>query len=166
MKNLTAILSSLAMASCMCANVMAADGTTILTVNVPENVSDYQLHIPANMTLEYDNTDLQIIGDLYVTDVRSSIFSIWVYPKYTNLINKDNSDDTIHLRLFDGPFEYKKNGYNQLNGTLNPYYANREPKYSTKQLSAKVDDWSSAKPGATYQATITYVVETMHTSDK
>ena len=175
MKKFLSLILALAMVACMSVTAFAADGTTTLTVEVPDNTPTYTLHVPANMTLEYGNTGIQTIGDVSVTDVEGYSM-IATYVKYTNLINKDNTADVISLdvygkttrqsvspRLFGaasgtfadsnslprlyskedaGKYEYDANGYNTL------------------QVSAQVSDWSGATPGATYQATITYVVYT------
>ena len=159
------------MVACMSVTAFAADdGTTVLTVEVPIEPS-YTLHIPANMTLMYGNTEKQTIGDLYVTDV-DGYDLIWCAPKYTDLINTADSTDRISLVLYDDSDYYsqqelKKNG-NEVQGNTTPtlfiknfsQYTGWSDSYNNFSLSAQVSDWSGATPGATYQSTITYIVTT------
>lgn len=168
MKKFLSLILALAMVACMSVTAFAADGTTVLTAEIP-NEPSYTLHIPANMTLEYGNTGMQTIGDLSVTDV-DGYDLIWCAPKYTDLINTADSTDSISLVLYDdsdnfSQQELKKNG-NEVQDNATPtlfiknfsQYAGWSDSYNNYSLSAQVSDWSGATPGATYQATITYVV--------
>ena len=172
MKKLTALFLTLVLALGIPATAFAAkdaDGneTTTLTVTIP--APSYTLHVPADTTLTYGDTDYQDIGTVKVTDV-VGYKSISVAPKYTDLINTAASTDTIPLTLYDktrldssDPEEryFTKDGerasskghpvlYNQSNPA--------EQQYSDRPLLAKVEDWSGATPGATYKARITYVL--------
>ena len=167
MKKFLSLILALAMVACMSVTAFAADETTVLTVEVPIEPS-YTLHIPANMTLMYGNTEKQTIGDLYVTDV-DGLESIWCAPQYTDLINTADSTDTISLTLWGslaGGKDIMKNGkYPTTNNPPQLYWANNNTTgwnngYMTHTLSAQVSDWSGATPGATYQSTITYIVTT------
>ena len=136
---------------------------TVEEVNTPS----YTFHCPSEVTLEYGNTEKQNIGDLYVTDV-DGLEIIWCAPQYTDLINTADSTDTISLTLWGslaGGREIMKNGQYTTNNAPQLYWANYYTDgwnngYMTHTLSAQVSDWSGATPGATYQATITYVVTT------
>lgn len=167
MKKFLSLILALAMVACMSVTAFAADETTVLTVEVPIEPS-YTLHIPANMTLMYGNTEKQTIGDLYVTDV-DGFAIIRCTPKYTDLINCTDSSDIISLTLFSSypngdhvnDDELTKDGraiqlkWNDVTNT-----AGWENGYRLSALSAQVSDWSGATPGATYQSTITYIVTT------
>ena len=72
-------------------------GTTTLTVEVPN--PSYTIHIPANTTLEYGNTELQEFGIVSVSDVANTRF-VDVAVNRTNLINKEDSTDEIALKIF------------------------------------------------------------------
>ena len=167
MKKFLSLILALAMVACMSVTAFAADGTTVLTAEIL-NEPSYTLHIPADMTLEYGNTNKQTIGDLYVTDV-DGLEIIWCAPQYTDLINTADSTETISLTLWGslaGGSEIMKNGlYTTTNNAPQIYGASFNTGgwnngYMTHTLSAQVSDWSGATPGATYQATITYVVTT------
>lgn len=173
MKKFLSLILALAMVACMSVTAFAADGTTTLTVEVPNNIPSYTLHVPAAATLEYGNTGMQTIGDVYVTDVEGYSI-IGTHVKYTKLINKANTEDVISLDVYgiystqsgspklfradEGTFADTNSLpslYSKENAGNLQYDANG---YSTLQVSAQVSDWSGATPGATYQATITYVV--------
>lgn len=167
MKKFLSLILALAMVACMSVTAFAADETTVLTVEVPIEPS-YTLHIPANMTLEYGNTEKQTIGDLYVTDV-DGFAQIWCAPRYTDLINCTDSNDIISLTLFSSyphgdhinDDELTKDGRAiQLKWNDVTNIAGWENGYRLSTLSAQVSDWSGATPGATYQSTITYIVTT------
>ena len=169
MKKFLSLILALAMVACMSVTAFAADdGTTVLTVEVPIEPS-YTLHIPANMPLEYGNTEKQTIGDLYVTDV-DGFAIIRCAPKYTDLINCTDSSDIISLTLFSSypnatqhvnDDELTKDGRAiQLKWNDVTNIAGWENGYRLSTLSAQVSDWSGATPGATYQSTITYIVTT------
>lgn len=119
------------------------------------------------MTLEYGNTEKQTVGDIYVTDVSSKIETLFCKPQYTDMININDSADTIALTL-SGDFELNKEGKYPSMNTSPVLYCPRlagesgfdADGYYTESLTAQVSDWSNATPGATYQATITYVVIT------
>ena len=168
MKKFLSLILALAMVACMSVTAFAADGTTVLTVEVP-NEPAYTLHIPANMNLDVTDTGKQTVGDLYVTDV-NGFEVIWCQPTYTDLINTSDSTDTISLVLYDDSDFYSQQ---ELEKDGNEVYLNATPmlflknfsqyaywsdSYNNYSLSAQVSDWSGATPGATYQATITYVV--------
>lgn len=167
MKKFLSLILALAMVACMSVTAFAADETTVLTVEVPIEPS-YTLHIPANMTLMYGNTEKQTIGDLYVTDV-DGFAQIWCAPRYTDLINCTDSNDIISLTLFSSyphgdhinDDELTKDGRAiQLKWNDVTNIAGWENGYRLSTLSAQVSDWSGATPGATYQSTITYIVTT------
>lgn len=173
MKKIAALLLALAMLACMNVTAFAAgDPTTTLTAKVPEN-SSYKLHIPKDMTLEYGNTEKQVVGELYVTDVADDIENITCPTKYTDLINTDDPTDTISLELYawqKGLFPVTDDLLNKEKGNFvgylsSPNLYNKDweedlwtSPFMTYVLKAQVSDWTGATAGATYQAIITYVV--------
>lgn len=183
MKKFLSLILALAMVACMSVTAFAADPTTTLTVEVPDNTPSYTFHCPASVTLEYGNTDKQEVGDVYVTDVKNCNRVDVKFP-YTDLVNINDSSDKIPLALFcigSGRYDedtnnqkLEKNGcwyHESGSGNFHSWpfiyvaeLAGREDLgvdsegYKTQTLKAQVSDWSGATPGATYQATITYVV--------
>ncbi len=183
MKKRIALMLGLVMMFTLSAAGFAAGeqtGTTTLTVKVPE--ATYTIHIPANTTLEYDNTEKQEIGKVYVTDVKGFNKVNFVLP-YTDLINENDSSDTIPLVLYDyyeydlteipelieeyledEDFEILKNGNRKttnytsmvFNTSLVGVSPEFETGYAANVVFAKVNDWSGATPGATYHAVITF----------
>ena len=145
-----------------------ADDQTIITAEIPDNTPKYTLHIPADMTLEYNNTEKQLLGNLYVTDC-SGISSLWCSAKYTDLINTADSSDTISLTMTDkaGRLIRKKDGYiDKINNPFTLYSSiysilGWSSPYNTEPINAVVSSeaWEGATPGATYKATITYIVD-------
>lgn len=172
MKKFLSLVLALAMVACMSVTAFAADGTTVLTAEVPDNTTTYTLHIPANVTLEYGNTDKQTIGELYITDVENFTGRfIGVSVPYTDLINTEDSSDTLSITLFAGDTMMRRyinpNDPSDITSVDAPvvYY----PGYDNDQydsdgyrdptiMKVQVSDWSGATPGDTYQATITYIV--------
>ena len=165
MKKIIALLLLLTMAISMTATALATGqqtGTTTLTAVVPE--PSYTIHIPANTTLVYGNTEKQAIGDVYVTDAVNVDGSIVVQSPYTDLKNSSNTEDTIALSLSTDSFEITQAGLtNPGNGLVTIYnktqagqYRYDENGYARYAFYAKVNDWSGATAGATYQATITW----------
>lgn len=169
MKKFLSLILALAMVACMSVTAFAADPTTTLTVEVPDNTPSYTFHCPSEVTLEYGNTDKQKVGDVFVTDVSNSIDTVYGSIPYSNLINTTDSDDQIELNLYSShelwDDEYalvQKNGYVIQNGDKysHGYYHKTPYEPRTYSLFAQVSDWSGATAGATYKATITYVVHT------
>ena len=124
-------------------------GTTTLTVEVPN--PSYTIHIPANTTLEYGNTELQEFGIVSVSDVANTRF-VDVAVNRTNLINKEDSTDEIALKIF-----YRWEGYSfaDVDG-IKAFGVYSLGEYQPVYMAAKVEDWYGATPGATYQAVITF----------
>lgn len=130
-------------------------GTTTLTVEVPEPVPEYTIHIPANMTLEYGNTDYQEIGKVYASDVKNVAEGsrVWYRVAWTNLVK---GEDTIHLEV-----TYMDDYFGKYNGILTSVdrfaacddTANHNPREF--EFAAYVGDWGNPVPG-TYTATVTW----------
>ena len=131
---------------CMDVAVFADDNTTILTADIPDNTPTYSFNFPASVSLEYGNTGPQEVGVISVRDVEYCD-SIFVTCDYTDLINI--ADPSDQLELFWSPDLSSNN-------VLTIY---KEGAYMDRDLYTKVMDWSAATPGATYQATVTYVIE-------
>ena len=129
-------------------------GTTTLTVVVPEPVPEYTIHIPANMTLEYGNTDCQAIGKVYASDVKNLAEGSRVLYRVarTNLVK---GEDTIPLYVWfmnDWSGEYNTALAGEKFAACDDT-ANHNPK--EREFAARVPDWGNPVPG-TYTATITW----------
>ena len=165
MKKFLTLVLALAMVMSLSVTAFAESGTTTLTVNVPNAAEpSFTLHIPADTTLTYGNTDKQAIsGKLYAEDVQN-IEKIRCKAPYTDLVNTSDPSDSIALKLFmtqDGLDEIVV--IDQETGNLGSdvydwyiYWDFGPDSYFYMNVFAQVDDWSGATPGATYQAVITF----------
>ena len=158
MKKIVALLLALVMLTGLTVTALAAgekSGTTKLTAKVPG--PDYTIHIPADMELEYGNTDQQEIGSVYVTDVENCT-EVVVRAPYTDLKNTSDETDTLSLILYyvtssDAYEVNKESGERDVGGVPCCYFSSN---YYTLKYAAKVSDWSGATAGATYQAVVTF----------
>ena len=161
MKKIVALLLALVMLTGLTVTALAAgekSGTTKLTAKVPG--PDYTIHIPADMELEYGNTDKQEIGSVYVTDVENCTW-VAVRAPYTDLKNTSDETDTLSLILYrvtssDADEVDKTYGKFVLGGVPTCY---NNGNYGTLKYAAEVSDWSGATAGATYQAVVTFNFE-------
>ena len=159
MKKFLTLVLALVMVCSLSVTAFAEEGTTTLTANIPNAAEpSFTLHIPADTTLTYGDTDLQqVSGVLYSTDIQNAS-AISCEISHTNLINTADSGDYIQVNYWT---EAKIEGSSEsewvsLPGTQSVYllmYNGKEVKHT---LYAKVADWSGATPGATYQAVITF----------
>ena len=178
MKKFLSLVLTLVMVMSLSVTAFAAgeqSGTTTLTANIPNAAEpSYTIHIPANTTLEYGNTDLQEIGSVSVSDVTGvAPDNITVISPYTDLINTEDPTDTITLNLYAqaaGGSSYAPKLIEKETGLWGGYYRVIYDYYETPEgfvyencyeypVFAEVTDWSGATPGATYQAVITFQFE-------
>ena len=99
MKKMIALMLSLVLVLGMSAAVYADEEPTAsmtLTAEIP--APTYTIHIPADYTLEYGNTEKQEIGAVYVTDVKDCN-RIVVKGSCTALVNTADPADKISLVL-------------------------------------------------------------------
>ena len=156
MKKLTALLLVLVLICSLSVTAFAAGeqtGTTTISVTVPE--ASYTIHIPADMTLEYGNTEIQDIGTIYVSDVENPTGSIKVVVKSSgDLTNESNSIPVVYY--FNGEQESYSFELPSTGGAALVYTdkADGSSYYTTLKVGAKVPDWT-AEPG-TYTATLTF----------
>ena len=131
-----------------------------LTANIPNAAEpSFTLHIPADTTLTYGNTDWQqLSGVLKVTDIQNAK-DINCTVSFTDLINTSDPSDSIGL-AFKAFAEDVNDGYTQEtefdSGDVLWIYSGSYDHNYMVTLFAKVADWSGATPGATYQAVITF----------
>ena len=158
MKKLTALLLVLVLICSLSVTAFAAGeqtGTTTITAEVPE--ASYTIHIPADMTLEYGNTDIQDIGTVYISDPVQVTGAIYVRINPSgNLINGSNSIPVTYWIGSEGDYGRTFGGSE---GAINRvmYYGTNTSNpntYFTDAIGAEIADWT-AEPG-TYTATITF----------
>lgn len=148
MKKIVALLLALIIVSSLTMTALAAvekTGTTKLTVVVPE--PDYTMVIPADMTLEYGNTEAQKIGDISVSNV------VGITHRYV-MCHISVTDLTSAVGTI--PVKYTVSGL-EVDESFDEFevFDYTIPGLVSHPLYAKVTYWDSAAPG-TYTATITY----------
>ena len=160
MKKFLSLILALAMVACMSVTAFAANdpaGTTKVNVEVPDNTPSYTFHCPASVSITYGVAGYQDIGEISVTDLKN-ITSFDVEIRYTNLINTEKDSDSITMSL---GFKDKGTGYTNDyrfcgSGNLGPRLKEGSPAKIGVYVSAS--EWEKATPGATYQATVTYIL--------
>ena len=157
MKKILSLVLVIVMMMSMTVTAFAAgeqSGTSTVTAVVPE--PEYPIHIPADMTLEYGNGERQLVGEVFVTDVK-------------NLADGQDIDVSIYatpLKSTEGNeipavFEYSRGLFDEEYRNIDSYkpvvYEETEDKYIPAYLFVQVTEeaWIAAKPG-TYTSTITY----------
>ena len=148
MKKLIALMLGLVLILSMFTTAFAAGeqtGTTTITAEVPEPT--YTMVIPADMTLEYGNTEAQEIGVFCVSDIvgitdRDIVCHISV-TDLTSAAGTISVKYTVDGREVDELYD---------DFTVFDHYI---PGINNNHLYAQVTYWDSAAPG-TYTATITF----------
>ncbi|MBQ5755596.1 MAG: hypothetical protein IIV90_07980 [Oscillospiraceae bacterium] len=156
MKKILSLVLVVAMMMSMTVTAFAAVGdqssTSTLTAVVPE--PEYTIHIPANMTLEYGNTDPQEIGKAYASDVKNLAEGsrVWYKVTYTDLVK---GEDTIHMSLYrlqEDTGTWAK-ALPDTRFAACDETANHNPR--EREFAVHVIDWGNPVPG-TYTATVTW----------
>ena len=159
MKKILSLVLVIVMMMSMTVTAFAAgeqSGTSKVNAVVPEPVPEYTIHIPADVTLEYGNDVPQLLGKVFVTDVK-------------NLADGQDIDVSIYatpLKSTEGNeipavFEYGRaffaEEYYNIDSYVPAVYEETEDKYIPAYLFVQVTEeaWIAAKPG-TYTSTITY----------
>ena len=167
MKKLTALLLTPVLICSLSVTAFAAGGqtgTTTITAEVPE--ASYTIHLPADMELEYGKTDVQVIGDVYVSDVVGVKTSLWVKSSAGKLMNDNGDIIPVHwyyaheelpihdvtLKAYYDDLTLDDNGV--MYGGPNSPSSGREYFYRFGCLIEE-SDWNAAAPG-TYNATMTF----------
>lgn len=128
-------------------------GTSTVTAVVPEPVPEYTIHIPADMTLEYGNTDYQAIGKVYASDVKNVAEGsrVWYRVTWSKMAK---GEDTLPLLVGYWPDWLGK--WNMIGSdrfAACDDTANHNPREF--EFAARVTNWDNAVPG-TYTATVTW----------
>ena len=158
MKKILSLVLVIVMMMSMTVTAFAAgeqSGTTTLTVEVPVPTVEYTIHIPANMTLEYGNTDYQSIGKVYASDVKNVAEGsrVWYRVAWTNLVK---GEDTLPLLV--GYWPDWLGDWNLVLTSVDRFAAcddtaNHNPREF--EFAACVTNWDNPVPG-TYTATVTW----------
>lgn len=169
MKKFLAAVLSLTIMLGMNVNAYAGDevreeGTLVLSTTIHE--PSYTLTVPREpVSLSYGNTNIIEIGTISSSD-EINLSDLMIKCSYTNLININNRLDKIDLKLYlkvngkENPEELNKDGIfasTYATPTLYTEYS-AKPIKNSYMLCAQVPDWSKAKAGQTYEATVTYKV--------
>ena len=153
MKKIVALLLALVMLTGLTVTALAAgekSGTTKLTAKVPG--PDYTIHIPADMTLEYGNTDLQLVGEFYVSDLVNVTKTINGGVTTTTLASGSNVIPTTYK--YEGSSVTKNGG--EFVGNMVVCHYPTDTLYTRKlYVQVSAEDWAAAAPG-TYTATLTW----------
>ena len=134
----------------MSISITAFAENQVVTVSIPD--LDYTMTIPANCTIEYKNTDAQIIGDVTFTSTDWQVFKDSGMAAHCRVSsNGQLTNDNGHIinyeyGLYDSRFEQIMESVKSITVQGN----------SSSAIAIKVSDWSGAKPGTTYTTTITY----------
>ena len=157
MKKILSLVLVVVMMMSMTVTAFAADeqsGTTTLTVEVPAPPVEYTIHIPANMTLEYGNTDNQAIGKVYASDVKNLAEGsrVWYNLTWTKLVKGEDTINLLVNYINDDTGNYNTVGSYKRFAACDDT-ANHNPR--EKEFFACVPDWGNPVPG-TYTATITW----------
>ena len=156
MKKLIAMLLALALTIGIAATALATGektGTTTLTATVPD--ADYTISIPADVTLEYGNTEYQTIGNVAVSNlvrvskvnceiIYTSLINGTKFIPVTYLIEKDDTTGSFSVTDADTSGTKWSNVHTFEENTV----------FSLKCKVAQAA-WTSADPG-TYTATLTF----------
>ena len=160
MKKILSLVLVVVMMMSMTVTAFAAvgdqSGTSTVTAVVPEAVPEYTIHIPADMELAYGNGERQLVGKVFVTDVKNLAdgedieVSIWATPLKSTEGNEIPAVFEYSRGLFDEE-------YRNIDSYIPIVYKETEDEYITAYLYATVTEeaWNAAKPG-TYTSTITY----------
>lgn len=148
MKKLIALMLGLVLILSMSTTAFAAGeqtGTTTITAEVPEPT--YTMIIPADMTLEYGNTEAQKIGDFCVSNI------VGITDRYV-MCHISVTDLTSAVGTIPVIYTVDGREVDELFADFS-VYDYTIPGYENHSLYAKVTYWDSAAPG-TYTATITF----------
>lgn len=154
MKKLIALMLCLMLAFSMPVTAFAEgeqSGTTTLTAEVPEPTPSYTIHIPADTTLEYGNTEKQEIGSFYISDPVNVNNHIVCDLTITALTNGSNTISVKYYEDFLGEIESGESF------SVYDKYSDGTIDMDDWTLFAQISQeaWSGAAPG-TYTATLTF----------
>lgn len=161
MKKSLSIILSLALMLSMSVTTFAENvtsGTQTVSVDVPTPCYDYTVHIPADCSIEYGNTELQSIGTVTVT----SDYWANILTDYKSVVVMYEFE--YYMTTVDGDRLPCMIGEIDNNGLFNPMISREQWEFkqdggavdSRGSVYIEVPDWSKAEPGKSYSITITY----------
>lgn len=143
--------------------------TQTITVNAP--ALTWTLEIPANLEIEFGNTDLIKMGNLKISDVSWTTLPasnfIFVNMSYARELTNAKKNSAI---FFDLRCQYHTQtphtqGKEMLSSFEHPgedgsppvtYHSNTEYRWADMYIQISEDSWQVAIPGENYTGTITY----------
>lgn len=143
--------------------------TQTITVNAP--ALTWTLEIPANLEIEFGNTDLIKMGNLKISDVSWPTLPgenfIYAYARNTAFLISKTSSSLINYTLscqYHSQTE-ETNGevvspFQRPGADENPpatYHSSTVYRWADMYIQISEVDWSAAVPGETYEGTITYI---------
>ena len=155
MKKLLTLVLALAMVCSLSVTVFAEgeqSGSTTITVAVPEKAPcTYTIHIPADATIEYGNTDVKYLGTAYATDIQNKPDGVPLSFKVYITQLEDGKGNTIPTVFY----------FKDVSSTDQPWNFGDECWYNAAladehSFSVQVPSWDDAVPG-TYNAAMTFV---------
>lgn len=142
--------------------------TQTITVNAP--VLTWTLEIPANLEIEFGNTDLIEMGNLKISDVSWTTLPgsnfIFVNVNPTRLTNTTESSAIpydlrcqYHIQTPSTQGEEMLSSFEHPGEDGNPpatYHSSTEYRWSVMYIQISERNWQAAVPGEKYTGTITY----------
>ena len=143
--------------------------TQTITVNAP--ALTWTLEIPANLEIEFGNTDLIEMGNLKISDVSWPTLPgenfIYVYASNTPYLIGKTSSSTIayelscqyHYQTEESNGEVLLSSLMRLGADGDPtatHHSSTVYRWADMYIQIPAGNWSAAVPGETYEGTITY----------
>lgn len=154
MKKIISII--LALTLLMSLSVTALAEQQVVSVSIPDY--EYTVTIPADCTIEYNNTGIQSIGKVYVTSTDWSVFRPNRKAVEVGLASTRGDLTNENGRRIP----YRVGGKHPMEDSLTSGLFSCQ--FDTEEeYFIQISDWSNAEPGTTYSTTITYNISLMDT---
>ena len=143
--------------------------TQTITVNAP--ALTWTLEIPANLEIEFGNTDLIEMGQVRLSDIPPSWTTlpennfIYVTMAYNGELSSTTSNSTIAYDLYGSVHDWNnsdvemRGSFDQPGGDGLPvayYQSSTNCRWSVMYIQISEASWQAAVPGEKYTETITY----------
>ena len=131
-------------------------GSTSITTSVPEPVPTFTMHIPADVTIEYNSTQTQQIGEAYTSGWQNiEKMHVWVYT--TCLVSGENYIPLSYSLKHSDETASGGTSARTTNTQTQRFYGSQISESGVLKLSCSVSniDWDDAVPGD-YTATLSF----------